>query len=191
MDGHEQQELSDIALGKEIEAALGVDPSPEFLPKVRARIASERVSRGWLWSAPWQWAGAGTAVTLGVIAGLWTLRGPVSEPHDARVVHTPPVDAASRTPEVLEAPGDRPKPERASVARAALLPRRPVAAPPEIVVSPDEAAALRQLVMAIAARQVAADDIPALGAESPPLPPLEEIVLEPIMLSPMAGLGSE
>ena len=191
MDGRDQQELSDAALEKEIEAALGVDPSPEFLPKVRARIASEGVSRGWLWSGPWHWAGAGAAVTLVVIAGLWTLRDPAPHPRDARVVNTPPVEASSRAPEVLEASADTPKPERAAVVRTARSPRRPVEARPEVVVSPDEAAALRQLVVAIAARQVAAADIPALGAESAPLPPLEEIVLEPIKLSPMAGLGSE
>jgi hypothetical protein len=59
------------------------------------------------------------------------------------------------------------------------------------MISPDEAAALRQLVTAISAQQVKAVDIPTLGAESAPLPPLEEIVLEPIKLSPMAGLEGE
>ena len=46
-------------------------------------------------------------------------------------------------------------------------------------------------MVAIAARQVEAMDIPQLGAESAPLPPIEEIVLEPIKLSPLAGLESE
>lgn len=59
------------------------------------------------------------------------------------------------------------------------------------MVSPSEAAALRQLVVAIAARQVGAVDIPKLEGESAPLPPLEEIVLEPIELSPIAGLEGE
>jgi hypothetical protein len=45
--------------------------------------------------------------------------------------------------------------------------------------------------MAIAARQVDETDIPELGGESAPLPPIEEIVLEPINLSPMAGLEGE
>ena len=62
---------------------------------------------------------------------------------------------------------------------------------PEVVVSNDEAVALRQLVVAIANRQVKAVDIPELGVESVPLPTLEEIVLEPIKLSPLAGLEGE
>ena len=45
MDGYRHQELSDETLEKDIEAALGVDPSPEFLPRVRARIANERMQR--------------------------------------------------------------------------------------------------------------------------------------------------
>jgi hypothetical protein len=55
----------------------------------------------------------------------------------------------------------------------------------EVVVSRDEVVALQHLVGAIAARQVKAVDIPTLGAESAPLPAIEEIVLEPITLSPM------
>jgi hypothetical protein len=59
------------------------------------------------------------------------------------------------------------------------------------VVSADEAVGLRQLVAAIATSQIKAVDIPTLGVESTPLPPLEEIVLEPIKLSPLAGLEGE
>jgi hypothetical protein len=53
------------------------------------------------------------------------------------------------------------------------------------VVSSDEVVALRHLIGAIAARQIKAVDIPELGVESAPLPAIEEIVLEPITLSPM------
>jgi hypothetical protein len=63
--------------------------------------------------------------------------------------------------------------------------------PFEVVISPDDAAALRQLVAALTARQVEATDIPALGAESAPLPALEEIVVAPINISPLAALEGE
>ncbi len=56
MDGYKHQELSDETLEREIEAALGVEPSPEFLPRVRARIANERMQDGWFSSASWRWA---------------------------------------------------------------------------------------------------------------------------------------
>jgi hypothetical protein len=190
MDGYEQQDLNDTVLEKEIEAAIRVDPSPEFLPRVRARIASERVSKGWVWYAPWQWAAAAAALTLVAIASVWTLRDPAAIPLDARL-NALPGEAAHPAPEVLESSGDAPKPVSAPVVRTARSPRRPVEARPEVVVSPDEVVALRQLVVAIAARQVEAVDIPKLGAESTPLPPIEEIVLEPINLSPIAGLDGE
>jgi hypothetical protein len=62
---------------------------------------------------------------------------------------------------------------------------------PEVLISLDEAVALRQLIVAIAARQVQATDIPQLTAASAPLPTIKEIVLEPIELSPLDGLESE
>jgi hypothetical protein len=56
-----------------------------------------------------------------------------------------------------------------------------------VVVSRDEVVAMRQLVVAIVARQVEAADIPELGGEFVPLPVIEEMVLEPLTLSPMDG----
>ena len=63
MHGYRNQELSDELLEREIEAALGVDPSPEFLAHVRTRVARERDNRGWAWIGVWRWASAVTLVT--------------------------------------------------------------------------------------------------------------------------------
>ena len=41
MDGTRPGALSDSQLDRELEAALGVEPSPEFLPRVRARLEVE------------------------------------------------------------------------------------------------------------------------------------------------------
>jgi hypothetical protein len=60
MDDHEHDSLSDETLEREIEAALAVDPSPEFLAKIRARVAEEEKPAGWLLG--WHWV-AGTIVT--------------------------------------------------------------------------------------------------------------------------------
>ena len=57
MDSHKHEELRDELLEREIEAALDVDPSPEFLARVRTRISDERVQR-WPWPGPWAWASA-------------------------------------------------------------------------------------------------------------------------------------
>ena len=190
MDAYEHEELSDDALEKEIEAALGVDPSPEFLPRLRARIASERLNEGGVWPGLWRWAGAGVAVAAVVIAALW-MSASVPAPREAHLTTIPPVEPARRVPEVVASSAESPKPARVSGVRTVRSTRQPVEAHPEVVISPNEAMALRQLVAAIAARQVEATDIPQLAAESAPLPPIEEIVLEPIKLSPLDGLESE
>ena len=76
MDGHEHPGLSDDALEREIEAALRVEASPEFLPRVRARIASEHVDEGgWGWLRSWRWAGGAAATTAAAILGVWTRLG--------------------------------------------------------------------------------------------------------------------
>ena len=59
--------MNDAALEREIERALAVDPSPEFVARVRTRIAEEpsRVSRGF----GWLFAGVtAAAVAAGVVA---------------------------------------------------------------------------------------------------------------------------
>lgn len=47
MDGTERRPLSDSQLDREIESALGVEPSPEFLARVRTRIAAEPGPSAW------------------------------------------------------------------------------------------------------------------------------------------------
>src|SRR4029453_17116177 len=64
------------SLDREIESLLATEPSPEFLARVRTRVAGEPDPRRW--RAPWMWAiaaGAVTAVVVGMIA--WPARGPV------------------------------------------------------------------------------------------------------------------
>ncbi len=189
MDGYTHENLSDDTLAREIEAALGVDPSPEFLPRVRARIATERARHGWLWA--WRCAEA-VAVLAGVgVIVVWTLRQPVPAPRAPRFANASPVETVGRPPELVEPYGQTSNPGSAPAIQIARSTRRAVEGKPEVMVSPGEAAALRQLVVAIAARQVDAVDIPKLEGESAPLPELEEIVLEPIELSPIAGLEGE
>ena len=199
MDGYRHQELTDGTLEKDIEAALGVDPSPGFLPRIRARIANERMQEGWFWSVSWRWARVAAVVTAVAVIAAWTLRDPSRAPREAHIMDTPPVestpppvDSALPAPAVVASSAESPEPVSAPVIRTVRSTRAPVAvARPEVVISRDEAVALRQLIVAIAARQVQATDIPQLGAESAPLPQMEEIVLEPIKLSPLAGLETE
>jgi hypothetical protein len=47
MDGIRRGALSDDELDREFDAALNVDPSPEFVARVRMRVASEPHATGW------------------------------------------------------------------------------------------------------------------------------------------------
>jgi hypothetical protein len=199
MDGYRHQELSDETLEKDIEAAVCVDPSPEFLPRIRERIATERVREGWLWSGSRRWAGAAAVVTAVAVIAVWTLRDPSRAPREAHITDTPPVESitpsvepALPAPALVASSAESQKPVSAPVVHTSRLTRTPaVVKRPEVLISLDEAVALRQLIVAIAARQVQATDIPQLAAGSAPLPTIEEIVLEPIELSPIDGLESE
>lgn len=184
MDGHKHEGLSDEALQREIEAALGIDPSPEFLPRVRARIAGERMQEGWFPSSSWRWAGAAAVVTAVAVIGVWTLPDPVPATREVRI--TPPVE--STAPVVEPA---RPEPVAVAPARAPEAVRVRAVQPFEVVISPDEAAALNQLFAAIGNRRIETSALPDLQSALQPPAPIEEIALDPITISPLAALEGE
>jgi hypothetical protein len=197
MDGHKHEGLSDEALQREIEAVLGVDPSPEFLPQVRARIARERRHDGWLWSAPWRWAGAAAVVTVVAIVGVWTLRGVSPAPQEARnappvETTTPSIEPERQAPALVASGADRPKSVRVPVVRAVRVAPRPEAvAPFDVMIAADEAAALKQLFTAISNHRIETRALPDLASAMKPPAPIEEIVLDPITISPLAALEGE
>jgi hypothetical protein len=207
MDGRRHEELSDELLGREIEAALDVEPSPEFLVRVRARVARERIDESWAWLSGWRWAGAALAIAAVAVAGLWMVRQPGSAPPDGQSVNASrdlkpgPPDAgvtvpANREPEI---PSRESAPEvaaSATVSKPVIPPRdvqvpEPLFAPSDVLISQDEAAALRQLFAAIGSRRLETAVLPDLVAALQPPVPIEDIVLEPITVSPLASLEGE
>jgi hypothetical protein len=198
MDGHRHEELSDESLEREIEAALDVDPSPEFLARLRTRVARERIDESWAWLSGWRWAGVALAIAAVAVAGLWIARQPGSARHDGLSVNAlidlkpGPRDSgmevpASRVPttpnpasarEVLPSTASAPAVHEV---RTTQLPP----AEPEVLISPDEAVALSRLVRVVVQQRVQSAAFPALGAEQGLIEPLEEIVLEPIAVSPL------
>jgi hypothetical protein len=197
MDGHQHQALSDEMLEREIEAALGVEPSPEFLPRIRARIANERMHKGWFWSWSWRLAGAAAVVAAVAIVGLWTMRDPAPARREAQITSpvettTPSSQPALPAAAPVASSAEAPKPGSAPVVRtASSAARRPVMAQPEILVSPDESAALQQLFAAISSRRIETRALPDLASALKPPAPIEEIVLEPITISPLAAVEGE
>jgi hypothetical protein len=156
----------DSGLDRELARALNVDPSPEFLARVRMRVASEPAPS--TWRRRWMvLAGAAAAVVLmAVVMTLWPGADRVSPQQAALPDATtaPERQAAPASPSgVSVEPASRPTPPsvpvRAQVARVtgtptATAPAVPVAAQsprelppfPEVVISADEVRAYQRLL---------------------------------------------
>jgi hypothetical protein len=184
-DGREALNEIDRALRDEIDAALDVDVSPEFMARVRRRIADEPMRApfwyGWRLALP-----AAAAALVLIAAGVSML--PARRPA--------PV-SASRTPIVEPAPpaAERPSPPPAavtSVATAAVRSAapRPASAEPDVLVPREEIEMYRRLLARAASAPrpvvVEASDLVPTGT-------LSEITLDPIRIDrivpPVGGEG--
>jgi hypothetical protein len=169
-----------MSLEREIEDLLAVDPSPEFVAKVRQRIAAEA-------SPPLRWlswrhatAGVGLAAVVGA-ALLWPSAGPVA-PRDgeaiAPIIRQPstPTNDASVAPVASDA-----SPRRASAApnRQAL---------PPVLIQRDEARAMKLLLTRVREGTLPdmAEALAAVDATGP-----EWIAIHPVVIEPIATEGGE
>ena len=178
-------EMTDQALDRELQSILAVDPSPEFVARVRTRIASEP-QRSAAWSM-WMFAAAAAAVVaIAVVVSRGVPRegAAASKPLASRVL-TPMafvVSDINRRPMLSHAlPG--PSPRAASLAATAM----PQRAPDEILVDPREAAAIRALIRRV--RTGGIDLAPVLNASTPTameLAPVVEISIPDIAIDPIA-----
>lgn len=163
----------------DLRAALKVDPSPEFLARVRTRVAAEpEPSR---WRLAWVMGLGLTAAVLVVM--VW----PRSEaPAPARVQPVPaPVAAADPAPVVA------PRPERIEAAPVRDVRRVvPDRQAPVIVVDTAEVAAFERLVA-----RIEMGSLPAGPAAVTPPEMAAEIQFEPVEIAPIvfasAGEGGD
>ena len=168
---------------------LAVETSPEFLPRVRERIAQEgRPSR---WMASWVLAGGVAAAAVTVAIGLAWFPGPPV---------VPPAPPAAPAPAV--AASERPVPPLPVIERAALPRTRNASAPASRAARESPVAA----VVIVDQRQRAALDLFLRMAQQGTLPeetlaqimptpnqPIEEqilpIAVEPVAVSPIPVRG--
>jgi hypothetical protein len=175
--------LTDEALDGEIARALAVDPSPEFVARIRQCVASEPAPTAWRFS--WTVYAGGLAAAA-AIALVVVSRGtqPAMVSPAARAI-----PAIGRLPHVTSALGRTthdaairsilPSPAVPSVAR------REPASDPEVIVDVREANALRALIAGASHERVDAAPLVALLAEmAAPLQP-SEIVVSPITIEPL------
>ena len=188
MDGQRQPDplndtaLSESALEREIESALAVDPSPEFVARVRARVSMESAGRSrWMWL---HWAVATTTVL--VLVGVWFSLPWMS---DDRVVEPLASNAASistTSPSAVDAPVEvtpapvAPKP-MVVVTRARAASRNDF---PEVIVSENEVRAFNALVSEFRLRRVELV-LPSAPHPDTPIEPAAMTELSPLVVEPL------
>ena len=191
--------VTDAALDRELQTALAVDPSPEFLARVRTRIANEPApSASWL---SWKLAAAAAIAAIMVLAVV------LSRPHE-KVPMSPaavaqggsraePARPTEPAPRVSPGRGpNAPALQPAAVARAfppAASAVGPTASEPEILLDPRESMALRRLITGT--RDGSIDLSAALQATTPTameLPEITNVVIAPLTIEPLApAAGAE
>lgn len=161
-----------MSLDREIEDLLAVDPSPEFVAKVRQRVAVEPAPRLWWFSWRLATAGAGLAA-LATAALLWPdsrPAPPATVPPVAR--HAGPVAVAS---EPDAAPAPAPSHPR-TLARSNRL------ASPVVLIQQKDAEAMNLLIARV--REGAMPDmtevLAAVDATGPEWIAIPDVVIEPI-----------
>ena len=208
MDGNRQHSLSDEELDRELAAAVNADPAPEFLARVRTRIAAEATpQRRWL-MAPWPTRIAATSVVvLAAAVGIWRTVGPhdrAAAPVVASHTETARIDGrapAATTRDDQRAPQPAPRSDVAgdlgnpmqlprSVRRpsARSAPPAPAAEPPftDVLISEDEVRALNRLVelaTASARTRAAGVALPQEDAE------LTDIDIAPVTIEPLPQMA--
>ena len=189
--------LNDAALDRELERAFAIDPSPEFVARVRAHLADEP-ARTWRPRLAWPFAAAAAAAIVATAAVQMSNRSAVS-PAAAPALATRAIGP------VMAAPADRSTeplvPARPPILRggAPLLPRvAPTVAAgqgsedPAALLDPRETQALRRLIDGVSSGRVALrSDVRASAQTVMELPPVTDIVIAPITIEPLAPESAE
>ena len=163
-----------MSLDREIEDLLAVDPLPEFVAKMRQRIAAEPAPASWWLSWRPVTAGVGLAAVVAAVL-LWPPAAPVAPRQGGG---GPPAMHRSSAPtrEAVTAPLDTPSPSRAPA-----LPNRRAAS--AVLIRHDEAAAMNLLLTRVREGSLPdmAEALAAADATGP-----EWIAIPPVAVAPIA-----
>jgi hypothetical protein len=137
-----------MSLDREIEDLLAVDPSPEFVAKVRQRVAAEPAPSSWWLS----WRPATAAVGFAALAAaalLWPSAAPVAPRDDktsapATGRRSAPTSEAGKAPVASTLAAGTASVDTPSHRRASAAPNRPASSP--VLIQRDEAKAMNLLL---------------------------------------------
>jgi hypothetical protein len=203
MDADRHDAVTDSASGVidgEIRATLAVDPSPEFVARVRTRIASEppraTSSLSWKFFAA---AALAAAIAIVVVSRPEGKPTPVTQARRAEDIQLAPPAAieqpghAAAAFPVVSGPSTSSGPSRAASRDGFGRPRASaISAEPEILLDPAETRALRRLIAGTRAGTL--DLSASLQATAPTamdLPPLIEITIPVITIDPITSQAGE
>lgn len=131
-----------MSLDREIEDLLAVDPSPEFVARVRQHIAGQPAPRAWWYS--WRVATAGAGLAVVILAALFWPAGPLAPV-------APVAPTSERAPAPIAPTSESAPAPIAPIRASAIAPSRARAiGPSEVQVPSTEADALRLLVTRVA-----------------------------------------
>jgi hypothetical protein len=174
--------MNDDELKREIEEALSVDPSPQFVARVRARIGGlkerSRTLAAWI-----RWGVAGTGLTVAAIVILVVGLRPaeIVVPQSVPMVQ----ERITAMPAIAQAP--------AVARRSAPQRKTPTATAPEILIDPREMAAFRKFVDDVQESRIDVRQLIELQRKATESLTIEDIALmplgklEPIVIEPLTS----
>jgi hypothetical protein len=187
--------MNDAELERDIERALAVDPSPEFVARVRTRIADEPApaSRGF----GWLFVGVATAtVTAAVVLAVFVVL-PARQPASAPLLASRAIGSVVEVPSLGSVGADlRVRPETRAESLSSVGPTHGsaptttgVVAEPAVLFDPRETMALQRLIAGV--RDARVDLTPLL--KEPPMAPqsLDNLLIPPITIEPLVPGGVE
>jgi hypothetical protein len=189
--------MNDVAFERDIERALAVEPSPEFVARVRAHIAEEPSpsSRrfGWLFTGVATAAVAAAVLLTVVVVSPKRQTGPAGAPLLAsRSVTSGFVVVSAIAPAGPAIPSASPRALVARVLTGSGSSGARVARVPEPLIDARETMALQRLIAGVRDARV---DLSPLLKEAPPVPmalqPIDDLVIPPITIEPLVPSGVE
>jgi len=172
------------ALDAELSAAIAIDPSPQFAPRVRAAIEATAVAsprHRWFW-----WGGLAATATAAAIVASWPSIDRVPSP-SAAVVSAPRLEER-QSPVERVVPPLQPV-ERANSSGPVHVKTQPPRNEPEIIVSSEQRIAVERYVTMFRAGSLETSALAVSPQAELTLP--SELVVAPLEVEPIAGHGAD
>jgi negative regulator of sigma E activity len=184
--------MNDQSIDRALREALDVSPSPDFVARVRTRIANEPVPHS-LWSRWTVWmpvtvCAVAAAIALAVFAVKPEVRLPVPSASEGKPDTTAATNVPLQPVPTVRRPAPSVREGKPDTAAATGNAHRE----PEILISQSESAALRRLIARASEGQIIVDVFSASASDSSgELQPLPEITIPLLKIDPLVPVSGE